>query len=157
HDQNLPAGVDPSVLFRLLRHALLQEYSDAARQRESGSTYPSATSREAEIVDPPVIIENTINEGRTQTAWRILSDRIGTQSEPAGVTLYRELMAGGAGLPALAHSVKALNALAKRPIDALTRLTQESLDLGSHRLDAWITALATKRLLERRQQGPGGI
>jgi hypothetical protein len=59
---------------------------DAARQRES--TYPSATSREAEIVDPPFIVENTINEGRTQ-AWRILSDRIGTQSEPGGNPLSR--------------------------------------------------------------------
>jgi hypothetical protein len=62
---------------------------DAARQRESGSTYPSATSREAEIVDPPFIVENNINEGRTRTAWRILSDRIGTQSEPGGNPLSR--------------------------------------------------------------------
>lgn len=153
HDQNLPAGIDPSVLFRLLRHALLQEYSDAARQRESGSVYPLPHSRESEIVDPPVIVENTLMEGRTRTAWRILSDRLVTQSDPAGVVLHRELAANGAALlPTLYRSVTALRTLAERPVDALARLTTEVLDLGSHRLDAWITALATRRLLESRQQ-----
>lgn len=155
HDQNLPAGIDASVLFRLLRHALLQEYSDAARQRESGTVYPDALSREREIVDPPAIIENTIVEGRTRTAWRILSDPLFGQQQPLGEVLHRELAAGGATVPpSLRDTVAALRTLAERPVDALERLTKEALDLGSHRLDAWITALATRRLFEGRQQSP---
>jgi hypothetical protein len=152
HDQNLPAGIAPSVLFRLLRHALLQEYSDAARQRESGSMYPLAQSREAEIVDPPIVVENTLRQARTRTAWRILSDPLGGQSDPAGVVLHRELAAGATGLPSLERTVTALRTLAERPVDTLARLVKEALDLGSHRLDPWITALATRRLFEARAQ-----
>lgn len=160
HDLNLPPGVDPSVLFRLLRHALLQEYSDAARQREFGSRFPMPGYRESEIVDPPEIIENMLLEARTKTrtGWRILSDPTATQTEPAGVTLHRELAAGGAGdLQSLERTVKALRALADRPVDALERLTKETLDLASHRLDAWITAIASSRLAESRQSGVSGI
>lgn len=36
-------------------------------------------------------------------------------------------------------------------------LLKETLDLCSHRLDAWITSLATKRLAQLRQQHPQGI
>ena len=152
HDQNLPAGIDPSVLFRLLRHAVLQEYSDAARQRESGTVFPLPDTREAEIVDPPIVVENMLREARTRTAWRFLSDPDGPQRDPAGVVLHRELAAGAAGLPSLQRSVAALRTLAERPVDTLARLVKETLDLGSHRLDAWITALATRRLFEGRLQ-----
>ncbi len=155
HDENLPAGLDPSVLFRLLRHAVLQDYSDAARERESGSVYPDALSREPEIVDPPTIIENTIVDGRTRTAWRLLSDPPAVQQQPFGMVLHRELAAGAATVPqSLRDTVAALRTLAARPVDVLARLTKEALDLGSHRLDAWITALATRRLFEGRQQLP---
>ena len=152
HDQNLPGGIDPSVLFRLLRHALLQEYSDAARQRESGYVFPLPHSREAEIVDPPIVIENTLREARTRTAWRILTDPIAPQRDPAGVILHQELAAGTTALPSLQRSVAALHTLAERPVDTLARLIKETLDLGSHRLDAWITALAARRLFEGRLQ-----
>jgi LysM repeat protein len=39
----------------------------------------------------------------------------------------------------------------------LERLYRETLDLFSHRLDAWITSLATKRLEAMRQSKPEGI
>ena len=158
HDLNLPPGVDPSVLFRVARHAVLQEYSDAARQREFGSSYPMRGYHEPEIVDPPDIVENMLFEARskTRTAWRILSDPTGTQTEPAGATIHRELAAGGArDLRLLEHSADALRALADRPVDALERLTKEALDLASHRLDAWITAIGWRRLVESR--GPSGV
>jgi hypothetical protein len=41
--------------------------------------------------------------------------------------------------------------------DTLAGLTFESLDLVSHRLDAWVTSLATERLAALRAVRPGGV
>ncbi|MEZ4447225.1 MAG: hypothetical protein R3B72_49555 [Polyangiaceae bacterium] len=47
----------------------------------------------------------------------------------------------------------------KDPIDseAMSWLIRESLDLASHRVDAWITSLATRRLDEMRNARPDGV
>ena len=39
----------------------------------------------------------------------------------------------------------------------LQRLCSATLDLASHRLDAWVTSLATRRLAEMRAQRPAGL
>ena len=39
----------------------------------------------------------------------------------------------------------------------LEQLLTGTLDLCSHRLDAWITSFATKRLAEMRQRSPAGV
>ena len=52
-------------------------------------------------------------------------------------------------LAALAH-------LAPLPSAALDRLLRETLDLASHRLDAWVTSLATERLSRMRASRPTG-
>jgi hypothetical protein len=49
----------------------------------------------------------------------------------------------------------ALDRLAARPADVLARLAAGTLDLASHRLDAWVTSLATTRLGELRAAAPG--
>ena len=60
-------------------------------------------------------------------------------------------------VPHLAEVTAALTTLAGLPIADLERLLSETLDLCSHRFDAWITSLATARLSELRanadQQG----
>ena len=40
------------------------------------------------------------------------------------------------------------------PTLELDRLVTETMDLASHRLDAWLTALASRRLREMRHLGP---
>ena len=42
-------------------------------------------------------------------------------------------------------------------VDQLERLMRESLGLALYRLDAWTTAIAAKRLAERRQKSPAGL
>jgi hypothetical protein len=49
--------------------------------------------------------------------------------------------------------IDALTALAAQPPGRLTALALEVLDVYSHRLDAWITSLATRRLLAMRARG----
>lgn len=50
-----------------------------------------------------------------------------------------------------------LQRLAELPEAELERLLLETLDLFAHRLDAWITSVATQRLREMRRQTPVGI
>lgn len=50
-----------------------------------------------------------------------------------------------------------LDHLAALPTAELERLLIESLDIASHRLDAWITSLGTKRLEGMRANASGGI
>ena len=49
----------------------------------------------------------------------------------------------------------ALQRLARIPSAELARLTADTLDCASHRLDAWITSLATRRLAAVRKDGTG--
>jgi hypothetical protein len=54
----------------------------------------------------------------------------------------------------------AVSRLSHLPTAELDRLVRETLDLASHRLDAWVTAFATRRVfalrsLEESSQGPG--
>lgn len=51
----------------------------------------------------------------------------------------------------------ALAHLEKLPSAALDRLMRETLDLGAHRLDAWVTSLATCRLGEMRSAQASGV
>jgi hypothetical protein len=50
-----------------------------------------------------------------------------------------------------------LDELAHVPSAELARLAAETLDCCSHRLDAWITSLATRRLSDLRSQGVEGM
>ncbi|GAT68902.1 hypothetical protein PS9374_04567 [Planomonospora sphaerica] len=74
-------------------------------------------------------------------------------------TLARHAVAvSAAGLAVPAGDLAAsLRHLADQPPDLLSRLLRETLDLTSHRLDAWITGLATERLAETRTLHPTGI
>ncbi|GIJ64827.1 hypothetical protein [Virgisporangium aurantiacum] len=58
---------------------------------------------------------------------------------------------------AAADTLAGLVHLAPRPTETLDRLLRETLDLCGHRLDAWITSLATERLDELRATGTPGV
>lgn len=51
----------------------------------------------------------------------------------------------------------ALHVLADLPTAELERLLTETLDTASHRIDAWITSLASSRLLSMRERHPTGV
>ena len=62
-----------------------------------------------------------------------------------------------AELAALAEFRASLSALQGRDSETLQFLMQGTLDLASHRLDAWITSFATKRLAALRAQNASGL
>lgn len=59
--------------------------------------------------------------------------------------------------PRLSVLIDALSLLASQPAAELDRLARQALDLCSHRLDAWITSLAWRRLAATRALGTAGL
>ncbi|WP_030736599.1 hypothetical protein [Streptomyces sp. NRRL S-31] len=58
---------------------------------------------------------------------------------------------------ALPRLEQALRTLVSVPVDRLPELLLEVVDVYSHRLDAWVTSLASRRLAELRASGAEGV
>ncbi|HEX8658840.1 MAG TPA: hypothetical protein VF690_14950 [Hymenobacter sp.] len=128
-----------SLLYRLLRQAVLQQYWDAA-MRTLGK--PVRERREQEF----------FNIFRPKPSrWQVLYESFN------GRPLYEHLAdrrtTEGAKLGTYLDQVKALALL---PTARLERLFAEHLDLGNHRIDAWKTGQVAHRLGELRQANPTG-
>lgn len=109
---------------------------------------------EREIVEPG---------GASPTVWELLDRPLpGVSAEPLGRFLAAlqappanpQLAAQVAPLLELRASLAHLQTLSAAQ---LGRLCAGTLDLSSHRLDAWITSFATRRLAELRQASPSGL
>ncbi len=150
-----PQGATPtlptdarSLLQVLLRHALQLEYV-AAAGRVAGQG--AAPRRDVELMN---------FNAQTQVAtWRALLD---SASPAGGAQTIGEFLLSGAGLQSAAAAPlrewrSALAHLRTLDAETLQRLLVGTLDLCSHRLDAWITSLATKRLDEMRSQRAAGL
>ncbi|MFD0745539.1 hypothetical protein ACFQ1L_29770 [Phytohabitans flavus] len=61
----------------------------------------------------------------------------------------------GPALSAYQEFISSVDHLAARPSAAVDRAARETLDLASHRLDAWATSIATRRLAARRAATAG--
>jgi hypothetical protein len=150
---NAPAAVDAAwpLLFYLARHALLIEYAYAAFAIDMSQGKSAPTDDQdpemigiipgAAIRRPWDRLLNTITvAGATTTVWEYL-----LKSGPVFSTLLAELRT----------ALKRLSAL---PTAELDRLVTESLDVCSHRVDSWVTSVATRRLQsEMRTSQPNGV
>lgn len=159
--QELPLPPPRTLLYLLLRHSMLLEYAAAASRLliNRGLLQP-ALRREAELVN--------LAEGQsTQTVWdrMNLSISVAGVADPMAVGTYLlgfaptgepdvtrepDLKPLGEFRTSLAH-LKSLT------VGRLEQVLTGTLDLCSHRLDAWITSLATKRLAEMRKADPAGV
>ncbi|HEV7808677.1 MAG TPA: hypothetical protein VGO80_22930 [Solirubrobacteraceae bacterium] len=149
-DDVLAGRVDPApgtLLYALLRHSvLLAQAGTAYRIRVRRGELPDVPYREPLLVN---IAGGEIPEP-TQTLANVLGPDLRASihtttavQEPEAAVLD-ELRQG------LAH-------LQTMSPDALERHLTGSLDLFGYRLDAWVTALATRRLNEIRRQSARGI
>lgn len=151
HAQDSAGG---TLLHALLRHALLLEYAGAAAGILSTTGTPLSTLlRDAELVDlvggaPP-----------TLTWRRQLDQRV---APITGDKTIRQYLQSAAGLQdrasaSLRETRAALERLRERDSEKLQYLMQTTLDLASHRLDAWATSYATQRLAAMRAAKPEGL
>jgi len=160
HGQTLEQPPPHTLLHLLLRHSMLLEYTGAAsRLLIKRGLLPPALRREPELVDLPL--------GQLmQTVWRQMAKKISVAD--AGEMELGEYLLGftPSGEPDLAREPDlkplsefraSLSHLKSLDVDRLEKLMAGTLDLCSHRLDAWITSLATKRLAELRKANPTGV
>jgi hypothetical protein len=141
------AAPDP-LLYLLLRHSLLAAYvATAARILER------PPPREQEVLE--IDLDRTARPTLPWTAWDLL-DHPYAGAPSVGAFLdendLHELGEARAAMRALAVPHPAAV-----PSAQLERLLAETLDLCSHRLDAWITSFASRRLrwLRSREDGKG--
>lgn len=121
------------LLYRLLRHAALGSYLGAAR-RVAGTHLlePEMIGLSTHLAAPWTWLDRTLADGTTIRQTLDAARTSGT-GDPAFVATWQ--------------AIASLAAASSRDLDALVR---ETLDLCSHRLDAWLTGLATARLAALR-------
>ena len=143
--ENYPGPPPSSILYRILRQSVLGEYVTLAgrAQVDAGLLAPSAL-REQELVNidtaapsitPAEIISRPVAPGSSITWAQYLHDLQPPPDSP--FARFAELRAS-------------LGRLAGVPTAELDRLLTETLDACSHRLDVWVTALATDLLGAQR-------
>ncbi|HEV2450648.1 MAG TPA: hypothetical protein VGS62_01820, partial [Streptosporangiaceae bacterium] len=148
--ENYPGPAPTSILYRVLRQSLLREYVSLAGQAQADAgLLPASALREPELVNisqsapgvtPLAIISRPVTPGSRQT-WAEYLQAL----QPAPESPFARL---GDLRASLDH-------LATLPTAELDRLLTETLDACSHRIDVWITALATRILQEQRPAGSG--
>ncbi len=146
-----------TLLHLILRHSMLLEYSSAASRMLAKHRNLKPDRREPELVN--------LQQGVvTQTIWEQMKAPI-TQTTSLGKYLFGQ---DNSGEPDLAKDpelkplseFRASLAHLKSPdlgVAKLEQLLTGTLDLCSHRLDAWITSFATKRLADMRQRDANGV
>jgi hypothetical protein len=150
-----PAMPAPAtVLHVLLRHSVQLEYTAAAARlaaKEAGTAQLATLLRERELVN--------LNAATAVTTWRMLLTRptAQTNNAPPGTFLKSLTNLDTPELKPLAELRAALAHLQGLSPAALERLLKGTLDVASHRIDAWITSLATRRLAALRGQQRAGL
>jgi hypothetical protein len=141
----LRAATPPSspapLLWLLARQAALRQYASDAYAL-LGTTVSDSDQIEPELIDISPIV-------KTSTVWDHLNLTAPGGSGPVGAYLDQHRADGPAAFVAF---WKALANLAALSSDDLDQVFRETLDLHSHRLDAWYMALAAARLDSLRSQ-----
>jgi hypothetical protein len=130
----------PALLYLLLRHGALTEVRMLVLETAGVAT------REREVVG--------VGRGQEPSMWEHLEvlpqgGAVSLQSTTAELPVAGRFEVAGRNV-LLADYDAALGVLEGLPTAELQRLLTETLDVCSHRLDAWVTSLATKRLAEAR-------
>jgi hypothetical protein len=127
-------GDSASLFQRMLRHSMLLEYFDAACNLlvQYGIPLPPDVRRERELIGM------RIDEPEPPTRWSIFEQLVDGQT--VSDRLFYEPSNG-------THS-RYFDSLWRLTVrtDELERLFTETIDVFSHRIDAWITSLAAWRL-----------
>ena len=133
-----------SVLALLLRHAALRSYADAAATLLGVAPEQRADAELIAVTAPQ------------DTVWDRLQRPL-ADGRKVGDVLDARRKAPGSGPAAFDGFWAALAALSKLDGGGWEDLLAETLDTCSHRLDAWVTSLAARRLARMRAARGGGL
>lgn len=159
-----PSATDHAtpLLKTLLRHALLREIATAAARIAQPALGLSleALLRDTELVDlvDAGLVNFVIQPPMKTTHWQRQLDQP-APGQPAGTTI-RSFIEGLTAYDTLETSAlgefrASLARLQTLDSESLQFLMQGTLDLSAHRLDAWITSYATKRLASMTKGAAG--
>ena len=139
-----------ALLYQLLRHALLRE-----NERVVFNTLVDyRLTTENQRIEPELKAVGTTREPAPTTWQRMATVVPAISSKFIGDAVLSER----AGFnTAMTSYQEALAVLQELPTAELDRLLTETLDVCSHRIDAWITALYSARLDAMRDEVPGGV
>ncbi|MEJ8823735.1 hypothetical protein WKW80_17115 [Variovorax humicola] len=152
-----PANPDSkqSLLQILLRHALLRELAQATAMIAAGLPGNDVATllRDPELVD-------LVGGAAPTLSWkRQLALKVPAVTGDRTIRQFLESATAfdTSALQSLGAFRGSLDRLRTLDSEALQLLMQGTLDLSSHRLDAWITSFATKRLAAMRAAAQQGI
>ena len=171
---NYPGPAVPdTLLYKILRQSMLLDYVtlaqtaqvnsgelQLAQTRESELVYIAAAGPAAQAAAGPGPAAGPGAAAAAQvTPWEVLARPVSATETISWADYLVALDPGpGSEFARLAELRASMDRLAQLPTAELDRLLTETLDVCSHRLDAWVTALATTRLMTQRAaagQPPG--
>lgn len=135
-----------TLLYDLLRHALLLAYASEARRIQA------VAGIKVDRLEPELI--DVVPDQPTNTVWRQMDRPLAAVTGAAKLGDYLDV-AGNA--PAVDEVRASLKVLAAQTTDPLELHFSTTLDTASHRLDAWATSLASRRLDTLRTRRASGI
>ena len=161
-NENYPGPQPSSLLYKLLRVSVVLEYGKLAAIDEIGHQKLTRSQlREAELIamrnvtqpDDPIA-----DSSELISIWSVL----GRPSRPDPAVTWGEYLvhlrpASDSPFAELNGFRASLTNLASLPTAELDRLLTETLDICSHRLDSWATAIATANLKRTRANGNTGV
>ncbi|GAA4329758.1 hypothetical protein GCM10023165_02820 [Variovorax defluvii] len=154
-----PDPADPaagaSLLQTLLRHALLRELAQATALIAAGLPGHDA----AILMRDPELVDLVAGAAPTLSWKRQLELKVPAVTGDRTIREFLEAATDFAQPPlaSLGAFRDGLAWLRTLDSEALQLLMQGTLDLSAHRLDAWISSFATKRLAAMRAAAPEGI
>ncbi|MGH3296767.1 MAG: hypothetical protein ACRDP7_33740 [Trebonia sp.] len=154
---NYPGPAVPdTLLYKILRQSVLLDYVTLAQFAQVGDgELALAQTRESELVGMTTA-DGAAPALAEVTPWDVLARPV--SAEPS-LTWAQYLVAlqppPGSPFARLAQLRDSMDRLAALPTAELDRLLTETLDTCSHRLDSWVTALATSRLSAGADAGAG--
>jgi hypothetical protein len=153
-DEEFEGGAPNDLLYLVLRHAVLMAYGVTAFQLLARfQMLDSASQPEPELL-------NFNPEEPTLTALNVLERPLPELTDGGTLAdyLHERHDTEEPALQDYSEFWKALECLEDLSTAALDRLLSETLDLCSHRLDAWITSFASQSLQRLRQEHrPDGV
>ena len=140
-----------SLLYRLLRHATLTVLRNAVDDvYVNKNLADTGIKREVQLVQFAGVSE------RTTTVWERMESSVAAVSGTKPIGQFLLDNTGITESARIAAHMQALLDLENLPTAELERLLTETLDVCSHRIDAWISSLPAKRLSEMRLGHPLG-
>ena len=135
-------GAETPILYRLARHGALASYLAAARRHHAEQRRePEMIGASIGIAPPWTWLDAPMPSGETT---RTVLDAVRSGGHALVDPAFRGVWAG-------------LATLASRSPRELDAACRDALDACSHRLDAWIVALASARLAKLREARPSGL